>query len=78
MLTCSKGRNQRVTKYELPTQRKAQAFACTHGFLLSKGRLLKLTTGRGAWKAEFTGANMVTFSSGLFNADACPKPCIPQ
>lgn len=40
------------------------------------GRVLKLTAGREAWKAEFTGANMVMFSSGLFNADACPKPCI--
>ena len=27
-------------------------------------------------KAEFTGANMVMFRSGLFSADACPRPCI--
>ena len=35
-----------------------------------------LTGGSGAVKAEFTGANMVMFRSGLFSADACPKPCM--
>ena len=35
-----------------------------------------LTSGSGAVKAELIGANMVMLRSGLFSADACPKPCM--